>query len=335
MNIKDVARIAGVGVSTVSRVINNRSEVKDETRERILRVIEENNYVVNNSARSLKIVSSKNIGVLLDGRYNPFFYEIINSISAKIQELGYSMIIKHNNTSESDLVIAKEFVLEKKLAGLICIGVDFTEIKVDVIRSINVPMVLLSSNIDKDISKNEFSSINIDDLKSAYDATKLFLNYGHKNIAIISARGNDKVCGSLRLKGYKKALIENNISINPEFIEYGEYSFKSGYESMKALLKNKKRPSAVFIISDIMAIGAARACLDEGINIPNDISIIGFDGIENTEYYNPPIATVKQPFKYMGVEGVELLTKLIKDEIENKHIVLPTELITRASIKKI
>lgn len=331
MNIKDIAKLAGVGSTTVSRVINNQSDVSEATRNKVLDIIKKYNYIPNNSARSLKSTSSKIIGVLVDGRYNQFYYEIINIIGNKVQELGYSMILKNNHNSLTDIGAAREFILEKRLVGLICIGLDFIKVEEKEFKQIDIPLVLVSSNISKDISQKLYSSIDIDDFKSAYDAVTMLIKKGHSKIAIITAKGDKGFCADLRLQGYKEALKENNISINLDFIEYGTYCFESGYDAMKRIVKNKA--TAVFVISDIMAIGAARLCAEENIVIPDDISIIGFDGINYSEYYSPAIGTVKQPYEEMSLKCVDLIIGLIDKKEEGKHIIFDTKVIERESIK--
>lgn len=335
MNIKDIAKLAGVGVATVSRVINNQAEVKEETRKKVLEVIEKYNYIPNNSARNLKRTSSKNIGVLVDSRHNPFFYEIMNILGNKIHNLGYSMILKNNHGFRNDVVAIREFVIEKKLAGIICVGLNLNDAEEDTIKAIDIPIVVVSSNINTENIKNNISSLNIDDFQSAYLATKLFIDYGHREIGIISAKEENDRCGSLRLKGYKKALEEYGIEFKEEHVEYGTYDLKSGYEAMERLIKGKSMPSAVFIISDIMAIGAMRACNDNCVNISKDVSIIGFDGIEYGEYVVPSLSTVKQPFEHMANESVDLIMELINNKSKNKHLLFQTEIIERESLRKL
>ena len=335
MNIKDIAKIAGVGVATVSRVINNQDDVKAETRKRVLEVIEKYNYIPNNSARNLKRTSSKNIGVLVDSGHNPFFYEIMNIIGNRIHNLGYSMIVKNNHGFRNDLVAIREFVIEKKLVGIICVGLNLNDAEEDVIKSIDIPIVVVSSNINTENIKNSISSLNIDDYQSAYMTTKLLIDYGHREIGMISVKEENDRCGSLRLEGYKKALEEHGIKFKEEYVEYGSYDLKSGYEAMERLIKGKYMPSAVFIISDIMAIGAMRACRDNCINISKDVSVIGFDGIDYGEYLQPSLSTVKQPFEHMAKESVDLIMELIQGKSKNKHIVFDTEIIERESLSKL
>ncbi|PAB59689.1 LacI family DNA-binding transcriptional regulator [Anaeromicrobium sediminis] len=335
LNIKDIAKLAGVGVSTVSRVLNDHPDVKAATREKVLKVIDEVNYIPNNSARNLKRSNSKNIGVLVKGIYNPFFAELVNSIEKRIDEEGYSMILHYNDDVTSDLEGAIQLIKEKKLQGLICLGGDFNDLKEDNLVELNTPLVLSSININDDVDKEKFSSVIIENEKSSYDAVEYLCKLGHEHIGIITTGEGDTNVGQLRHKGYKRALREYDIDPKDDLVEFGDYSFKSGFEAMNKLLDRNENITAVFAISDIMAIGAAKAILSRGYKIPEDISIIGFDGLEFGEYFHPSITTVKQPREEMGEKSIEILMNLIKGKKEQEHIVLKTELLERESCKKV
>lgn len=336
MNIKDIAKIAGVGVSTVSRVLNNHPDVKDETRERILKIIKDSNYVPNNSARILKQNNTKNIGVLVKGVFNPFFSEMINIIGNEIHELGYTMILQQNDyTFDGDMDTLLGFIKEKRLQGVICLGGNFIDIKEDSFDSINAPIVLTSVNTISDLGKDKYSSIGIDNKKSAYDATKYLINLGHKNLAIMLGEKDDLGIGWWRLKGFKKALEEHNYDFTGESVLIGNYEVESAYAETKNLLRNKTDVSAIFVISDMMAIGVARAVIDSGLKIGDDISIIGFDGMDISEFYNPSITTVKQPKELMATMSINHLFDLINKKQEHKHILLDTELVRRESSKEV
>jgi LacI family transcriptional regulator len=332
MNIKDIAKLAQVGVSTVSRVLNNHPDVKESTRQKILEVIRESNYIPNNSARILKQQNTKNIGILIKGVFNPFFAQMTNIIGNIINENGYTMIVHQNDYNihqEVDTLIA--FIKEKKLQGVICLGGNFIDISDDSFKEINVPIVLTSVNIVSEQGKAYYSSIGIDNVKSAYDATIYLINKGHKNIALILGEANDMGVSLWRLEGYKRALEKRNMQLEDDLIIIGEYSSKGAYKETLELLKRREDITAVFALSDIMAVGAAKAILDSGLRIPEDISIVGFDGMDETKYYNPSITTVKQPEKLMATMSINLLISQINGEKENKHILLDTKLIERDS----
>lgn len=332
MNIRDIAKLAEVGVSTVSRVINNHPDVKDSTRKKILNIIKESNYIPNNSARMLKQNNTKNIGVLVKGVFNPFFSQMTNVIGNIINDAGYTMIIEQNDYNfyqDVDTLIA--FVKEKRLQGVICLGGNFIDINTDSFDGINVPIVLTSVNTISKKGKEKYSSVGIDNVKGAYEATKYLIDKGHKNIAIILGEANDMGVSWWRLNGYKKALDDKKINIDDDLILIGGYSSAGAYEVTLDLIKKRKDVTAIFALSDIMAIGAAKAIIDSGLKVPEDISIVGFDGMDESKYYNPGITTVKQPKKLMAEMSANLLISLINETEENKHILLDTKLIERES----
>lgn len=332
MNIRDIARLSGVGVSTVSRVLNNHHDVKASTREKVMEVIRESNYVPNNSARILKQNNTNNIGVLVKGVFNPLFSEMTSIIGNIINASKYVMILEQNNyTFEDDFENLQSFIKEKRLQGAICLGGNFETVTEDRINSLEVPVVLTSVNTLFENEEGGHSSVGINNVEAAYNATKYLIELGHKNIVVMIGEENDLGISWTRLTGFKKALEENNIEFNADNMLVGDYNSGTAYEVMRCFLKNHRDITAVFAISDIMAIGIAKAIVDEGLKIGEDISLIGFDGMDMSKYYNPGITTVSQPKEEMAQKSAELLLELINGETENKHIILKTELITRES----
>ena len=328
MNIKDIARLAGVGVSTVSRVINDHPDVKDETREKILKIIKESNYIPNNSARILKKNNTNNIGVLVKGVFNPFFAEMINIIGNRINEAGYTMILQQNDyATEDDVDNLIAFVKEKRLQGIICLGGNFLNINDESFQFLDIPVVLTSVNTLSKESKSKFSSIGIDNVLAA----KASIQY----IGILLGEKNDVGISGLRLEGYKKALEENNIPYSEENVFIGDYDYSGAYRVTKEIINNRKDITAIFSISDIMAVGAAKSVIDQGLQVGEDISIMGFDGMDISKYYNPGITTVKQPKKNMANNSIDLLLALLAKKEEHKHIIFETKIIERESCKKV
>ncbi|HAT4165328.1 TPA: LacI family transcriptional regulator [Clostridium perfringens] len=336
MNIKDIARLAGVGVSTVSRVINDHPDVKDETREKILKIIKESNYIPNNSARILKKNNTNNIGVLVKGVFNPFFAEMINIIGNRINEAGYTMILQQNDyATEDDVDNLIAFVKEKRLQGIICLGGNFLNINDESFQFLDIPVVLTSVNTLSKESKSKFSSIGIDNVLAAKASIQYLIDKGHRNIGILLGEKNDVGISGLRLEGYKKALEENNIPYSEENVFIGDYDYSGAYRVTKEIINNRKDITAIFSISDIMAVGAAKSVIDQGLQVGEDISIMGFDGMDISKYYNPGITTVKQPKKNMANNSIDLLLALLAKKEEHKHIIFETKIIERESCKEV
>ncbi|EIF6290356.1 LacI family DNA-binding transcriptional regulator [Clostridium perfringens] len=336
MNIRDIARLAGVGVSTVSRVINDHPDVKDETREKILKIIKESNYIPNNSARILKKNNTNNIGVLVKGVFNPFFAEMINIIGNRINEAGYTMILQQNDyATEDDVDNLIAFVKEKRLQGIICLGGNFLNINDESFQFLDIPVVLTSVNTLSKESKSKFSSIGIDNVLAAKASIQYLIDKGHRNIGILLGEKNDVGISGLRLEGYKKALEENNIPYSEENVFIGDYDYSGAYRVTKEIINNRKDITAIFSISDIMAVGVAKSVIDQGLQVGEDISIMGFDGMDISKYYNPGITTVKQPKKNMANNSIDLLLALLAKKEDHKHIIFETKIIERESCKEV
>ncbi|MGL5347187.1 MAG: LacI family DNA-binding transcriptional regulator [Peptostreptococcaceae bacterium] len=337
MNIKDIAKLAGVGVSTVSRVLNNHPDVKESTRQKILQVVEEMNYIPNNSARILKQNNTKNIGLLVKGMFNPFFSEMINSIGCMINESGYTMILKQNYLNEEkDVDVLKAFIKEKRLQGVICLGGNFEDIDEQYISSLEVPIVLTSVNSHNKTYTKGYSYISIDNKKAAYEATEFLIKRGHKNIALmISDKYSEEGLNKERKLGFEEALIKYNIYYDESNLLEGHYKTDASYKEAKKILQNKESLTAIFATSDMMAIGCAKAIVESGKKVGEDISLIGFDGMEISEFYNPPISTITQPKEIMAINSVEILLDIIEKKGEHKYLIFDTELVIRESCKKI
>ncbi|CUP98909.1 LacI family DNA-binding transcriptional regulator [Clostridium baratii] len=333
MQITDIAKIAGVGVGTVSRVINNHPDVSEKTRAKVKKVIKEHNYVPNNSARLLKMNNTKNICVFVRGIYNPFFSEIIDYIRKEISKAGYFMILQQedykNEIDEirSMVAIAKE----NKLKGMISLGAQLYDIENELFKDIDIPIVFTSANRLNGKNAEKFSTISIENTYSAYMGVEHLISKGHKKIAILLGNENDKGIGNARFEGYLKALSDNDIKLNDEYVIYGEFNYKDAYDSTSKLLKKDKNITAIFAISDIMAVGAAKAITDNNLKIGEDIALLGFDGMEVTKYYSPSISTIEQPKELLAKESINLLLDLINGKSQNKHIVIDTNLIERES----
>ena len=338
MNIKDIAKLAGVGVSTVSRVLNNHPDVKKETRDKVLEIIKEHNYVPNNSARILKSNNMKHIGVLVKGVFNPFFSEMLKIIEMHINQIGYTMILHHyydqNDSYSSEGEVLVSFIKEKRLQGVICLGGNFEGIREESFEGLDVPIVLTSVDSSIEISSNLFSCVGIDNEKAAYEATNYLIQKGHKHIGMVLGDEFDAGVSNRRAIGYMRALEENHIPINKAYITLGGYDFEPAYESVKKLLSEEKHITAIFAISDIMAIGAGKAVVDLGYKIGEDISILGFDGLDIGKYYNPALTTIKQPQRQMACDSINLLVQIIEKKSENQRCVLETKLVERMSVYK-
>lgn len=332
VNIKDIARICGVGVSTVSRVLNNHPDVKKETREKILEAMKTYNYIPNNSARILKSSNNHQIGVLVKGVFNPFFSEMLQIIEERVHEYGYSVILQHYDHKDvNDMSVLVSFIKEKRLPGVICLGGNFEGIKPEHFENLDVSIVLTS--VDKSVggASDIISTVSIDNEYAAYEATKYLVQREHKHIALMLGDEYDAGVGNKRALGYMRALDEARLPIAKDLIRVGGYNYEEAYKAAKSLFEERPEVTGLFAISDVMAIGACKAALDSGRRVPEDVSIMGFDGMDIGRYYNPAITTIQQPQKQMATESIKLLFDCINGKSQTKHIILPTTLVERQS----
>lgn len=335
LNIKDIAKLAGVGVSTVSRVINEHPDVKDDTRQRVMEIIETYNYIPNNSARNLKRLDTNHVGILVKGMFNPFFAQMVEVIEKKLTHEQYASVLHYNREGLKDVDAAHEFIMEKKLKGVICLGGDFDEMSESDIKRLRVPVILASTELPEQLDKTLYSSVLIDNEKAAFEAVSSLCQMGHRKIGIITSGEGDRSIGKKRTEGYLRALENHGIEKIERYFELGDYSFEKGYEAMKRLLDKAPDISAVFAISDIMAIGASKAILESGRRIPEDISVVGFDDIDYAAYFNPPLTTVHQPVRSMAEKTADIIISILDEQKPHEHVVFDTRIIARSSAKEV
>lgn len=324
VNILDIAHYAGVSVSTVSRVLNKHPDVSAETRRKVLGVIEEYDYIPNNSARNLKRESMKAVGVIIKGFSNPFFLSMLTIIQEKLERDGYLMILHQVEPRENEVAAAASLCKEKKPRGLIFMGGYFKHSRT-ALSKLGVPFVMLTITMQDDMMDREsYSSVTIDDMMAAYDTTRYICENGHRELAVIGSNKNDISISRLRIEGFLKALGDNGLSADRKRIGYaGDFSFKGGYDATRALLERTKF-TCLFCIADSIALGSMRAIHDAGLRIPEDISVVGFDGIEAGRYSIPSLATVKQPEAQMAHQSVEILLNRLRSGAPHEHMVFET-----------
>ena len=338
ITIKDIARICGVGVSTVSRAINNHPDINPETRKQIQQVIEQYGYIPNNSARNLKRTESNAVAILIKGITNPLFNAMIKIFDEKMKQYKLSMILQHVNYEEDEVAIALELIKEKRLKGIIFLGSNYYHPRGE-LGKIGVPFVLSTvGTIFEDEDSSRFSHVTVDDVRESYKATKYLIDMGHRKIAILSAEERDSSVGRQRMEGYLKALEDNGIACNPRLVcpvsdEFEHYSMENGYATTRKLLASGEEFTAVYAMSDIMAVGVYRALLEAGLKIPEDISVVGFDGIELGDYLQPKLTTLAQPVEKLACATFELLYNMIEGRSGTENLIYEGKLVEKDSVR--
>ena len=339
ITIREIAQRCGVGVSTVSRAINNHSDINPETKQRIMDVIRETGYIPNNSARNLKRTDAKCIGVLIKGITNPFFTPMIEKIEQETEKRGYALVLRHVEAYENEVDVALELEKEKRLRGIIFLG-GSSKHSADKMKQLNVPVIFatIGSDISDELSRNSYSTVSVDDALESRKIVEYLIGLGHKRIAILSEGNDEPSVVRLRLEGYKDALKSHGLKVDDKLISYVDkriYTMKNGYEATMRLIDSGVKFTALFCISDVLAVGALRAFADAGIRVPEDVSVAGFDGQELAEFSVPRLTTLKQPLDDISEETIRLIFDLIEEKRGHKHLIFPGELIKAESTRKI
>lgn len=307
VTIKDVAKKANVSITTVSRVLNNKPDVSDQTKEKIKKIIKELGYNQNDVARGLVLDKTYTIGLIIPDISNPFFPKLAQGVENKAKELGYSVIFCDTNNKISEEIEAIELLKRKKIDGIILSLSLKNKEELKKLKEENFPVV----QIDRQIPGFDYPIVTIDNVKSSYKATKYLIQLGHTKIAHITGDLDTKT-GQDRLEGYKKALKEFNLFQKEEWILSGDYSLESGFNQMKNILNSKNLPTAIFAANDLMAIGAYNAIFNNNLKVPEDFSIIGHDDIEIASIIRPGLTTIEQPKYSLGKKTAEILIEEIE-----------------------
>lgn len=329
-SIHDVAKEAGVSIATVSRVINNFAYVKNANRISVLETIEKLNYKPNISASRLASRKVNSIGLIMpffDDMFGAYFFvELMKGIRDVVFSEGRDMILLYNANEKQDEFYRR--ILNTTYIGGLIVELGAAEIN-SILKKSDIPYVVVNGYYEDP----EINCISIANAEGAYTAVEYLIKLGHKRIATIHGALNIQP-GIDRLKGYKSALKKNGLSVDEHLIANGNFYRNTAYEKMLDLLEIDAPPSAVFVGSDEMALGATKAIREKGLEIPRDISIIGFDDNPICTEFLPPLSTVKQPISEMGRLAAEAIIGLISGKEKSRiKKTLKTELIIRDSCR--
>lgn len=330
VTIKDIAKLANVSHTTVSRALNNSPYINEETKNKIKALAKELHYVPNYNAKSLVLLKSYVIGVFFssisDGTTDTFFHEIIKGIN-KVIDKEYNLVIRGIDDYKYFNQIDKT-----NFDGIIVVSQRKTDDEfIEAVIEKEIPIVVINRHIEI----LDIVNIMSNDTQGVYEAVDYFIKNNHKKIAIIG--GNAEFESSVyRKEGYVRALKDNNISLCEEYMISGKYNLESGYENMKKLIVLEDIPTAVFCANDDIAVGAMKAVFESGLNVPNDISIIGFDDSNFCKYVTPTLTSVKKDSLALSQYGGINLLNLIKNrEVNKEKVYIESKLILRDSVKKL
>jgi LacI family transcriptional regulator len=323
ITIIDIGKEAGVSYATVSRVINNKGNVNPDARERVLRAMTQLGYVANVQARSLAGGRSYVVGLLVQDLGTGYIGEIIRGIDDELAKAQYNLMLftTHRRKVKESLFVTN--LTKGSADGLLLVLPRNAEAYLESLRRRKFPYVLIDHQGIDELGP----SVGASNWQGAFDATSYLIKLGHRRIGFITGT-LELGCSQKRLEGYKAALRANDLAIDPTLIQEGDFYQPSGYKGAIELLKTSQRPTAIFASNDSMAFGVMEAVREQGLSIPNDISIIGFDDVPQAANVHPRLTTVRQPLEHMGRVATNMLLESINNpDRPPEKLELSTELI--------
>lgn len=330
MTIKDIARESGYAISTVSRALNNHPDVSEEARLRIQAVVSAHSFVPNNNARQLKQQQSQSILILVKGISNVFLSSMLERMQSAVADAGYTTQCHYLDEDANEVLIAQQLCREQKPLGIIFLGGGAEHFS-GAAEALPVPCVLATSVSRESVWPN-LSMVGIDDAAAAKQAVDYLFGKGHTAIAVIGGNENASYISAQRRRGCEESFAAHGLALLDAY-ETANFSYASAYRAMQRLLARKTEMTAVFCMSDTMAIGAVRAIRDAGLSVPGDISVIGFDGIELARFYDPKLATITQPGTEIARKSVELLVGCIEKDALAETVLVGVSLTEGDSVR--
>ncbi len=329
VTMADIAEKAGVSTNTVSRALHDKPDINDQTKEKILQIADELNYQPNRLAQGLRSSRTFTLGVVVADIQNPFFSGLLKGIEKAARGQRYSVIVQDTDEEYENEKSAVRTMLAEQIDGLLITPVQTDKQTIIDLKESGLPFVLLGRHFDG----LDTHYVVTDDVQGAFIATEHLIDRGHERIAVIA--GPDHISSSVeRLKGYKQALEEHGLPVRESFILPGTVTMEEGYETTEELLALDPQPTAVICYSDFVAFGVIKAAREAGLEIPEDLAVVGYDDIFFSTCAEVPLTTVRIPKEKLGKRAFHTLIDLIEDndaETPLKQIKLDTELVIRNS----
>ena len=332
LTIKDIARLSGCSVSTISRVINDRPDVRPETKEKVLQVMRESGFVPNTNARQLKIQQSRSLVFVVKGTRNLFFSDFLVQLQRAATLYGYNGIVSYLDENANEIDAAEKILREIKPKGMIFLGGSVANFRQG-FSNITVPSVL-ATLVSDELDFPNLSMVGVDDRAAARTAVSHLLAQGHRKIAVLGGPATSYPSRMRRL-GAQEAMEDAGLAFDDRLYGLSNYDFESAYHAMNSLLARRAEFTALFAMSDVIAFGAIRALVSAGLRVPEDVSVIGFDGITMSRYCVPVMTTIVQPSEQIALQSVELLMRQIEHGAPAQKITLQPELQFGESVRAI
>ena len=331
--IKDIARKAGVSVTTVSRVLNKRPDVNQATREKVEQVMAECHFVGNANARGLKQTEGATVAIILRGRDNPFLNRLAEAVLQYSCGHEAAFLLEYVDEQADEFQTALRLSHERRIAGFIFLGGNVDE-RARQYQGMDTPMVFATVNAAQ-AGISRAGSVIINDESMGCQAMQTLIDAGHERIAIFGGEREDKGCFSQRYCGALRALHQAGLSFDDELYVTTRFSPHGAYTMARDFFAAHEDVTAVFAMSDTVAMSIVRALADMGRSVPGDVSVIGYDGIEMGEYFIPRLTTVEQPVDAIARESVRMLMGMVENNEEPEHLTIEGTLIRRESVRKI
>lgn len=330
VKIVDVAKEANVSVATVSRVVNNIPLVNEETKQRVQAAIKKTGYKPNAIARSLKIQKTNTLGIMIPDISNPFYTEMVRGAEDVSGIYNYNIILSNTDFDDEKEMASLDVLVEKQCDGIIYVGKNLSETMREALS--DAPSEIVLGCVPDDAGN--LSSVLIDNEQAAYELALECIKRGHEKVAVLYDELKDGYINDKRIEGTRRAYEENGLSLDEDLIFYGNQSVIAGYHMAEEALATGKEFTNIFCFNDQIALGAIRAIEDSGKNVPDDISVCGFNDFWISEWVRPEITTVAQPMYDIGAIATRMLIKMCeKEEKETKTVFVPYEVIPRTSLK--
>lgn len=327
--MKDVAREAGVSLGTVSNVLNNKSSVLSKNRDKVLDAVKRLNFRSNLVARTLKTKSSRDIGLIIPNINNPFYPELARGVEDAANSAGFTVLLCNDDRDAKKERAYIKSLVAKNVCGIILVKPQIPLAEVDEIAEL---MAVVLVDVGAPLGSS-YNVVNVDDRGGIARGMEFLRRHGHTRIAFV--RGpNDSLSSQDRAAAYRAFLREKKLPVRREYMFMGDYSWQSGGEAVRMLMALPEPPTAIMTANDLMAIGCMREAQKMGLDVPGDVSVIGYDNLDLTNLCSPPLTTINQPKYEMGAKSVEFLLHCLGNDgtAAGRKAVLPTEVIERESV---
>ena len=334
MTIKDLARESGYSLGTVSRVLNNQPNVSERARSAILAIAEAHGFELNESAQLLKQQKTNTVLIIVKGTANEMFASMVEQLQSLFSRTVHPLIVDFIDEDDNEVLRAVKLCRERKPMGVMFLGGTNRNFLGD-FDKIHVPGVVVTNDA-RELPFTNLSSVTTNDRQGAACAVDYLIRCGHHEIAVLGGDRTLSDTSAQRYAGCVEAFENNHMQFDEKtYYHTGRYSYEDGYAGMQAVLQRTPHVTAVFAMADVIAIGAIRALVDAGLRVPEDISIIGYDGLKIGSFYAPKLSTVSQSVEMLARRSFSVLMDCMEHGDARRHLTVPFTLSNRESVRKI